>query len=133
DGGQSPGVFFDGPTKMAIVAALDRIGVREIEAGTPCLGQNEIEDLKLGLDPTVLSGWYQKIASDARAEAPRHLTDSIDVLQDPILPMKFEFKTSRRAVKYVVDAIDRNLDGMPMATRLYFQKLAELVQAEALR
>jgi hypothetical protein len=93
----------------------------------------EIENLKLGLDPDVLHGWYQKIASDARAEAPSHLTDSIEVIQDPILPMKFEFKTSRRAVKYVVEAIDRNLDKMPMATRLYFQKLSELVQAEALR
>jgi hypothetical protein len=93
----------------------------------------EIEDLKLGLDPNVLWGWYQKVASDARAEAPRHLTDSIDVVQDPILPMKFEFKTSRRAIKYVIDAIERNLEGMPMATRLYFQKLAELIQAEALR
>ncbi len=93
----------------------------------------EIEDLKLGLDPNVLSGWYQKIASDARAEAPSHLTDSIGVLQDPILPMKFEFKTSRRAIRYVIEAIDRNLDGMPLATRLYFQKLSELIQAEALR
>ena len=93
----------------------------------------DIEDLKLGLDPGVLSGWYQKIASDARAEAPRHLTDSIDVIQDPILPMKFEFKTSRRAIKYVVEAIERNLDAMPLATRLYFQKLSELIQAEALR
>ena len=93
----------------------------------------EIEDLKLGLDPNILSGWYQKIASDAKAEAPSHLVDSIDVIQDPILPMKFEFKTSRRAIKYVVEAIDRNLDGMPLATRLYFQKLSELVQAEALR
>ena len=93
----------------------------------------EIEDLKLGLDPNVLSGWYQKIASDARAEAPSHLTDSIGVLQDPILPMKFEFKTSRRAIRYVIGAIDRNLDGMPLATRLYFQKLSELIQAEALR
>ena len=93
----------------------------------------EIEDLKLGLDPSVLWGWYQKVASDARAEAPSHLTDSIDVIQDPILPMKFEFKTSRRAIKYVIEAIDRNLDGMPMATRLYFQKLSELIQAEALR
>jgi hypothetical protein len=93
----------------------------------------EIEDLKLGLDPTVLAGWYQKIASDARTEAPSHLVDSIDVIQDPILPMKFEFKTSRRAIKYVIEAIDRNLDGMPMATRLYFQKLSELIQAEALR
>ncbi|MDG7006828.1 MAG: hypothetical protein JRN06_01135 [Nitrososphaerota archaeon] len=94
---------------------------------------NEIDGLKLGLDPTVLSGWYQKVASDARAEAPSYLTDSIDVIQDPILPMKFEFKTSRRAVRYVLEAIDRNLDAMPMATRLYFQKLSELIRAEALR
>jgi hypothetical protein len=93
----------------------------------------EIEDLKMGLDPEVLSGWYQKIASDAKAEAPRHLTDSIDVIQDPILPMKFEFKTSRRAIRYVIEAIERNLEGMPMATRLYFQKLAEIIHAEALR
>ncbi len=93
----------------------------------------EIEDLKLGLDPTVLAGWYNKIASDAKAEAPSHLVDSIDVVQDPILPMKFEFKTSRRAVKYVLEAIERNLDGMPMATRLYFEKLSELIQAELLR
>ncbi len=93
----------------------------------------EIEDLKLGLDPNVLSGWYQKIAGDARAEAPAHLVDSIAVVQDPILPMKFEFKTSRRAIRYVIEAIDRNLDAMPLATRLYFQKLSELIQAEALR
>jgi hypothetical protein len=93
----------------------------------------EIEDLKLGLDPNVLSGWYQRIADDARSEAPGHLTDSIDVIQDPILPMKFEFKTSRRAIRYVIEAIERNLDAMPLATRLYFQKLSELIQAEALR
>jgi len=93
----------------------------------------EIESLKEGLDPNVLAGWYEKIADDAKAEAPRHLMDSIDVIQDPILPMKFEFKTSRRAVRYVTEAIERNLDGMPLATRLYFQKLSELVEAEALR
>ena len=93
----------------------------------------EFENLKLGLEPDVLAGWYNKIASDAKAEAPRHLMESIDVIQDPILPMKFEFKTSKRAVKYVLEAIDRNLDEMPTATRLYFQKLSELIQAEMLR
>ena len=93
----------------------------------------EIEDLKLGLDPDVLAGWYQKISNDAKAEAPRHLTDSIGVIQDPILPMKFEFKTSRRAIKYVIEAIERNLPGMPFATRAYFEKLSEIIQSEALR
>ncbi len=93
----------------------------------------EIENLKLGLDPTVLAGWYSKVASDARVAAPSHLSDSIDVAQDPILPMKFEFKTSKRAVKYVLDAIDENLEKMPLATRLYFQKLSELIQAQTMR
>ena len=93
----------------------------------------EIEELKQGFEPNVLLGWYQKIASDARSGAHGHLQSSIDVAQDPILPMKFEFKTSRRAIRYVIESIDRNLDGMPLATRLYFQKLSELIQAESLR
>jgi len=93
----------------------------------------EIESLKLGLEPAVLAGWYDKIADDAKSEAPSYLVDSIDVVQDPILPMKFEFKTSRRAVRYVLEAIDRNLDQMPTATRLYFQKLSEIIQQETMR
>ena len=93
----------------------------------------EIENLKLGLDPRVLAGWYDKVCKDARSKAPGYLVDSIQVIQDPILPMKFEFKTSKRAVKYVTEAIEGNLDKMPLATRLYFQKLSELIQAEALR
>ena len=93
----------------------------------------EIENLKLGLDPNVLAGWYNKIESDAKAEAPSNLVDSIQVVQDPMLPMKFEFKTSRRAIRFVLEAIDRNLGDMPTATRLYFQKLSELIQQESLR
>src|SRR5271157_6143304 len=87
----------------------------------------EIDNLKLGLDPPVLAGWYARIESEARARAPEHLRDSIQVIQNEILPMKFEFKTSRRAVGYVLEAIDRNLEAMPMAMRLYFQKLSELI------
>jgi hypothetical protein len=93
----------------------------------------EFENLKEGLDPSVLAGWYNKVCSDAKAKAPAELMDLIDVAQDPILPMKFEFKTSRRTVKYVLEAIDENLEAMPTATRLYFQKLSELIQAEMLR
>lgn len=90
----------------------------------------EIENLKLGLDPNVLAGWYRKVESDAKVRSPERLRDSIQVIQNEILPMKFEFKTSKRAVGYVLEAIDRNLAEMPLATRLYFQKLSELIQAE---
>jgi hypothetical protein len=90
----------------------------------------EIEELKLGLDPSVLAAWYNKIESDAKVEAPSHLRESIQVIQDPILPMKFEFKTSRRAVEYVLQAIGKNLTSMPFATRLYFQKLEELIERQ---
>ena len=92
----------------------------------------EIDNLKLGLDPTVLAGWYARVESEAKARAPEHLRDSIEVIQNEILPMKFEFKTSRRAVGYVLEAIDDNLAAMPLATRLYFQKLSELIQAQAM-
>lgn len=90
----------------------------------------EIENLKLGLDPTVLASWYKKVERDAKASSPQHLRDSIQVIQNEILPMKFEFKVSKRAVSYVLEAIDRNLPAMPLATRLYFQKLEELIQAQ---
>ncbi len=90
----------------------------------------EFENLKEGLDPNVLSGWYNKIESDAKAKAPRDLMDSIYVVQDQYLPMKFEFNTSRRAVKYVIEAIEDNLEAMPIATRAYFQKLEEVIDAQ---
>lgn len=90
----------------------------------------EIENVKEGLNPEVLAGWYGKIEAEARSRAPSHLRGSIQVVQNAILPMKFEFKASRRAVGYVLDSIDRNLAEMPTATRLYFQKLSELIQAE---
>src|ERR1700730_324930 len=92
----------------------------------------EIERLKLGLDPDVLAAWYRKVELDAKARAPMHLKDSIQVIRDPILTMKFEFKTSRRAVDKVIEAIEANLSAMPLATRLYFEKLEELIQAQAM-
>ncbi|MDA4117956.1 MAG: hypothetical protein OK455_06385 [Thaumarchaeota archaeon] len=93
----------------------------------------EIDRLKLGLDPDVLAAWYGKVETDAKARAPDHLKESIQVIRDPVLTMKFEFKTSRRAVGSVLQAIEVNLSAMPMATRLYFQKLAELIQAQSMR
>lgn len=91
----------------------------------------EIERLKLGLDPDVLAAWYAKVEMDAKAKAPPDLRETIQVVRDPVLTMRFEFKTSRRVVDKVIQAIEANLPGMPLATRLYFEKLAELIQAQA--
>jgi len=90
-----------------------------------------IEDVKTGLDPDVIAYWYRIIESEAKAACPKKYRDSIEVLQNPILPIKYEVKASRRAVRYIVEAIERNLPAMPFATRLYFQKLEELIDEEA--
>jgi homocitrate synthase NifV len=45
DGEQAPGVSFTLAEKVAIAEALERAGVDEIEAGTPAMGEAEIEAL----------------------------------------------------------------------------------------
>ncbi|MCL4437138.1 MAG: hypothetical protein M1387_10565 [Thaumarchaeota archaeon] len=90
-----------------------------------------IQDAKLGLDPNIIGNWYKIIEAEAKEACPEKLRDSIQVVQDPVLPMKFQLKSSRRAVKHVIEAINRNLPDMPMATRLYFQKLEEIIDEEA--
>lgn len=90
-----------------------------------------IEDIKVGLDPDVLADWYNVIETEARALSPEELKDTIVVNRDPVITLKFEFKTSRRAIQYVIEAIENNLNKMPFATRLYFQKLEEIILQEA--
>ncbi|MGQ9781461.1 MAG: hypothetical protein ACUVQ8_04305 [Nitrososphaeria archaeon] len=88
----------------------------------------EIESSKEGLNPEVLALWYSVIENEAKALCPtQELRDSIKVVQDPIFPMKFKVDMSKRAVAYFMQAIDIHLTEMPFATRLYFQKLQEIV------
>jgi len=90
-----------------------------------------IQDTKTGFDPDILHNWYKIIEYEAKEDCPEKFKNSIKVIQDPLLPMKFELKSSRRSVRYVVKAIERNLPNMPFSTRLYFQKLQEIIDKEA--
>lgn len=90
----------------------------------------KIESVKEGLNPEVLYEWFMIVEEEAKAKAPDELKPLIKVSQDPILPMKFKIDISRRAVKYFIDAIEDNLEKMPLATRLYFQKVEEVILEE---
>ncbi len=79
----------------------------------------------------VLALWYGKIEKQAREACPtEELKKSIKVIQNPALPMKFELKASKRAIPYVVEAVESYANEMPFATRLYFQKFVEIIQQE---
>lgn len=88
------------------------------------------ENLKAGLDPENLRFWYDVIIRKARDIAPPWLCDKIGFEQDPILPFKFKLNVSRRAVRYLMIAIEENLPKMPYSTGLYFLKVQEEVRTE---
>jgi hypothetical protein len=90
-----------------------------------------IQDVQSGLDPEVLSRWYEILEAESKALCPTdELSSSIRVIQNLDLPMKFELKSSKRAIPYIVEAIENNLNSMPFATRLYFQKFEEIIAGE---
>jgi hypothetical protein len=91
---------------------------------------NDVANLKQGLQPRNLSYWYDKIIKESIEMAPPWLQDKIKVQQDPILTMKFNLNISKRAVRYFMLAVDENLDDMPYSTRLYFLKVEEIMSAE---
>ncbi len=70
DGAQAPGVSFSQPAKLAIARCLDRLGVDELEAGTPAMGPGEQADIAavaaLGLDCR-LSAWCRARLEDLTA------------------------------------------------------------------
>jgi homocitrate synthase NifV len=47
DGEQTPGVVFSRQNKLTIAEMLDRTGVHEVELGTPAIGKEEMECMKI--------------------------------------------------------------------------------------
>ena len=91
---------------------------------------SDITNLKEGLNPENIAFWYKKVIDEAKEMAPPWLVDKINVKQDPILYLKFNLDISKRAVRYLMMAIENNLDGMPYTTKLYFLKVQEIVGQE---
>ncbi|SON53855.1 Homocitrate synthase [Hartmannibacter diazotrophicus] len=70
DGEQAPGVAFSLDEKIAIADALSLAGVPEIEAGTPAMGEEEVEAIRLiaglKLDSRILA-WCRMSEADLQA------------------------------------------------------------------
>lgn len=94
---------------------------------------NIIKDMQDGLDPTLLANWYSIVQSRARELSPEELREKIIVEQDPILMMKFRLSISKRTVPFVISAIDQTLPQMPYSTRMYFEKVQEIILQEFAR
>jgi homocitrate synthase NifV len=70
DGEQAPGVAFSLKEKISIARMLDEIGIREIEAGTPAMGEDERLAIKaivnLGLNARIIA-WCRALNCDIDA------------------------------------------------------------------
>jgi homocitrate synthase NifV len=67
DGEQAPGVVFTTDERLDIASALARIGVNEIEAGIPAMGEEVCQDIRKLADlnlPCVLSCWCRADSKD---------------------------------------------------------------------
>ena len=87
----------------------------------------DIQNLQGSLQPENLEYWYKKITAETIEILPPWLADKMNIMQDPILPLKFNVDISKRAVRYFMQVIDYNLQNMPYTTQLYFMKVQEIV------
>ena len=87
----------------------------------------DIQNLQGSLQPENLEYWYKKITAETIEILPPWLADKMNIIQDPILPLKFNIDISKRAVRYFMQVIDYNLPNMPYTMQLYFMKVQEIV------
>ena len=110
DGEQTPGVSFNREEKIVIAKMLDQMGVQEIEAGIPAMGDDEKKDfeklMELGLNAKLIA-WNRGVIGDIKA--------SIDVgakaveISLPISDIQIKTKL-RKSRRWILEQLKRVLD-----------------------
>ena len=91
---------------------------------------NIIKEMQNGLTPEVIANWYFIVQNRASQLCPKDLRGKIIIEQDPVLPMKFKLNISKRTIPFVIAAIDQSSSEMPYSTKLYFEKVHEIILQE---
>ena len=140
DGEQTPGVAFTLQEKLAIAEALTAAGVRELEAGTPAMGDEEIEAMSaivsLQLDARILA-WCRMGAADI-GTAGRARVDAVNLsipASDRLLTAKLGIDRNEalaRVRRFVPMALDAGFEvavGAEDASRADVEHLLRLAEA----
>jgi NhaP-type Na+/H+ or K+/H+ antiporter len=138
-----------GASQILPIAALVIIGTNVVAAGGAKLFSGDTDGLDLGSLATIaplvkelsqmvdgleqgqLEKWAEKVEEDAKEAAPPDVKGKVSIPRLSVGGGKVgEFKVSKSAVPYIVDAIRKNRDSMPQGTRSYFDSLAEVLAKE---
>ena len=101
DGEQAAGVEFTLDEKIKIAVLLAKLGVREIEAGTPAMAGIEKAAIKRIVDKCLnvrLIGWNRALVKDIDASIDCGLKSIAISLPVSDIHIKYKLKTTRRAV-----------------------------------
>lgn len=109
DGEQTPGVAFNLKEKVAIAGMLDRLGVFQIEAGTPAMGEMEQQAVRavvaLGLKSRV-NAWNRLLLADIRASLACGVRDMH--ISAPVSEIQIKYKLGKDR-RWVLDCLRRAL------------------------
>ncbi|MGB9858453.1 MAG: homocitrate synthase [Moorellaceae bacterium] len=105
DGEQAPGVAFSFQEKITIAQMLDRLGVAQIEAGTPAMGEIEHQAIlaiaRMGLKCRV-STWNRMVLEDIRASLACGVRDVH--ISAPVSPVQIRYKLGQ-STRWVLDRL----------------------------